>query len=253
MNPTTLKEAEHLFEVVNKGVKPIKNVEVVICPPFVFLSVFSLRSSVLKLGGQNCYWEQKGAYTGEVSPLMLKDLGCEYALVGHSERRQYFGETDEIVNKKIKSALKSRLKPILCIGEEIRDTFDSEGRPLNEMSFIVQTQLEKALNGVSAAKIRDVVIAYEPIWAISANDGLFCPPDEALKAKLFIKKILSKLYNRQTAEGVRILYGGSVNFKNAADYIKKAGMNGLLIGGASLNGSEFVKIAEKVANAGGSP
>ena len=139
MNPTTLKEAEHLFEVVNKGVKPIKNVEVVICPPFVFLSVFSLRSSVLKLGGQNCYWEQKGAYTGEVSPLMLKDLGCEYALVGHSERRQYFGETDEIAGEYSEDLAASMLASTLGIKFNPDDTWDTRRQAYKLSGKIVYT------------------------------------------------------------------------------------------------------------------
>lgn len=269
MNPSSFQEASHLFEVVRKGMEGIKDAEAVLCPPYIWLFLLvvhlnqldariylgqkkalnKLRRFALTLGAQNCYWEMRGAYTGEVSPLMLKNLGCQYVIIGHSERRKYFGETDEIINKKLKSALKARLKPVLCVGEELRDTFNSEGRPLNEMGLAVQEQTEKGLQGVSIGRIRDVVIVYEPVWAISANNGFFCSSDEALQARLFIKKILTKLYNRQTAEQVRILYGGSVDAQNAADYLKGAGMNGLLVGGASLNGSEFVRIA-KVAVSG---
>lgn len=252
MNPATRKEARHLFEVVRKGIKGIKEVEVVICPPFVWLTNIEIsKYRNINLGAQDCFWEEKGAYTGEISPLMLKDLGCQYVIIGHSERRQYFGQTDEMINKKIKAALKARLKPILCVGEKIRDTFDSEGRPLNEMSLVVKEQLEKDLSGVSIGRISDIIVAYEPVWAISTSNGLACSPDEAMKAALLIKKILTKLYTRQVAEQVRILYGGSVNSQNAADYIKGAGMAGLLVGGASLNASEFVKIVEKVVYVGG--
>ena len=163
-----------------------------------------------------------------------------------SERRRYFGETDEIINKKIKAALKARLKPIFCLGEETKDTFDSEGKQLNEMNLIVQEQLEKAVAGISSNRINDVIIVYEPVWAISSNNGVSCSSDEAMQARLFIKKILSKLYSRRLAEEIKILYGGSVTAKNSSDYIKKAGMNGLLVGGASLNASEFIRIVKGV-------
>jgi triosephosphate isomerase len=254
MNPPTFKEARHLFGVVRKGIKGIKDTEVVICPPFIWLSDLKAvlgraKGSSRILGAQDCFWEQKGAYTGEISPFMLKDLGCQYVIVGHSERRKHFGETDEMVNKKLKAVLKVGLKPILCVGEEFRDAFDSEGRPLNEMNLVVGEQLEKDLNGISLSRIRNVIIAYEPVWAIGT--GLSCSSDEAMKAALFIKKILSKLYHRQVVEQVKILYGGSVNSRNAVDYIQGARMDGLLVGGASLNATEFVKIVEKVAYVGG--
>lgn len=251
MNPLSQKEAEHLFEVVKKGIKEIENVETVICPPFIYLLSFKLQpasSKILALGAQNCHWEQKGAYTGDISPLMLRESGCQYVIIGHSERRKYFGETDELINKKLKSSLRAGLRPILCIGEETRDTFDSRGRPLNEMSLVVGEQLEKALDGISLGRIRDIVVAYEPIWAISTNDGRSCLPISAMQANLFIKKILSKLYNRQIAGQVKVVYGGSVNAKNAESYIKEAGMDGLLIGAASLNASEFLKIIKRVNN-----
>jgi len=243
MNPTTQKEAEHLFESVEKEVGKIKEAEIVICPPFVWLNSFKVKSKI-QLGGQDCFWEEKGAYTSQISPLMLKNLGCQYVIIGHSERRKHFQENDEIINRKIKTALKNRLRPILCLGEEVRDTFDSQGQPLNEMSLKVGEQLEKDLMEISAAKIREMVIAYEPIWAIGT--GVPCSPDEAMKAALFIRKTLTKFYNRSVAEKVKILYGGSVTSQNAADYVKGAGMNGLLVGGASLNATEFVKIVEKV-------
>jgi len=246
MNPTTQKEAEHLFRSVDKEVRKIKEAEIVICPPFVWLPVLgaSARGGPV-FGAQDCFWEEKGAYTSQISPLMLKNLGCQYVIIGHSERRKYFQESDEFINRKIQTALKTRLRPILCLGEEVRDTFNSQGQPLNEMSLKVGEQLEKDLMGIPAAKIREIAIAYEPIWAIGT--GIPCSSDEAMKAALFIRKTLAKLYNRSTAEKVKILYGGSVDSQNAADYIKGAGMNGLLIGGASLNATEFVKIVERVS------
>jgi len=245
-NPVTFKEAEHLFNSVKKGVEKIENAEVVICPAVCWLSFFSELAQV-KLGGQDCFWEDKGAYTGEISPLMLKNLGCEYVIIGHSERRKYFQETDDVINKKIKAALKVRLRPVLCVGEEIRDTFNSEGMPTNEMSLIVGEQLKNDLIDISIQRIRDIVIAYEPIWAIGTGNP--CSPDDAMRAMLFIRKTLTKFYNRNAAEKVRILYGGSVTSQNAIDYVKGANMDGLLVGGASLNASEFVKIVESVSRA----
>jgi len=242
-NPTSLIEANHLFEVVQKGMVKNKNVEVVVCPPFIYLAplIASARGG-LAFGAQDCFWEQKGAFTGEISPLELKNMGCQYLIVGHSERRKYLQETDKMINKKLKAALKVRLKPILCVGEETRDTFNSEGKPLNEMSLAVGEQIEKDLVDVPAARIRDMVIAYEPIWAIGT--GNFCSSDDAMKASLFIRKTLTNLYDRSTAEKAKIIYGGSVNSKNILDYIKGANMDGVLVGGASLNGSEFVEIYE---------
>jgi triosephosphate isomerase len=254
----TIKEARHLFGTVEKEVGNIKEAEIVICPPFVWLNgVLALardKSSLpkgrtpniqVKLGAQDCFWEQKGAFTGEISPSMLKNLGCQYVIVGHSERRKYFQETDEMINKKLKIALKNRLRPILCVGEEVRDTFDSQGKPLNEMSLTVGEQLEKDLNNIPAARLREIAIAYEPIWAIGTGNP--CSSDDAMKASLFIRKTLAKLYNRSIAEKVRVLYGGSVTSHNAVDYIENVRMDGLLVGGASLNGSEFVKIIKKVS------
>jgi len=240
-NPTKAEEAKHLFSALEGGIRQIKEAEVVVCPPFVYLSLSDRR---LVLGGQDCHWENKGAYTGQVSPAMLKDLGCQYVILGHSERRKYFREDDQMVNRKIKVALKNNLRPILCIGEENRDTFDSEGKPLNEMSLAVAKQLEKGLVDIPAARVREITIAYEPVWAIGSGNP--CSPNEAMKASLFIRKTLAKLYDRTKAEKVRVVYGGSVTSQNAADYINQAAMDGLLIGGASLNATEFVKIVKKV-------
>jgi len=244
-NPTSIKEAKALLNTIQGGITKNDKAEVVICPPFIYLSsLMALSPDKLVFGAQDCFWEQKGAFTGEVSPLELKNTGCEYVIIGHSERRKYFQETDEVVNKKVKAALKSRLKPILCIGEETRDTFNSEGKPLNEMSLIIGEQIEKGLADVPDARIRDIVIAYEPVWAIGT--GSPCSSDDAMKSALFIKKTLTKLYSRSTAEKTRIIYGGSVDSKNVNDYVKGANMDGVLVGGASLNGSEFVKIVEGI-------
>ena len=167
-NPATSQEARHLFEAIEKGIKGVKNAEVIICPPYTYLSSFK----ILTLGAQNCHWEMKGAYTGEVSPLMLKDLGCQYVIIGHSERRKYFGESDEVINGKLKSVLKARLRPVLCVGEETRDAFglfSGEEKSVGEMSLVVQKQLEEGLKGISVGRIKDIVIAYDPLWAIGAG------------------------------------------------------------------------------------
>lgn len=199
MNPENEKGAKLLFNAVKKT-------GAVICPPFVYLRSLA---PYKWLGAQDVFWEKEGAYTGEISPAMLKDLGCKYVIVGHSERRKYFKETNEIINKKLKAALKAGLTPILCISDqkEIPHGFSKKG-----------------------------IIAYEPIWAIGT--GKACDVEEAEKMRLSIKKVVSK--------DIRILYGGSVNSKNAAPYIKQAGFDGLLVGGASLDAKEFVDLIKKI-------
>ena len=229
MNPQTLAEANRLFNSVKNGVKNIKKVEVVICPPFLYLFDFLsrwIKSQILKLGAQDCFWEEKGAFTGEVSPTMLKDLGCKYVIIGHSERRA-LGETNEMINKKIRAVLKANLKPILCIGETEKE------RKEEETKKVLKNQLEKDLTEVRI--LSNLIVAYEPVWAIGT--GNFCPPKEAKKVFLFLRKILKNSL---------ILYGGSVNSQNAADYVKKADFQGLLVGGASLDPKEFIRLVKDV-------
>jgi len=245
-NPTTKIEARNLFKNVNEAVKDLKNIEVVICPPFVWLEigggkVFSEEtvdiSKNIKLGAQNCFWEKRGAYTGEISPLMLTDAGCEYVIVGHSERRNYFNETDELINLKIKAVLEARLKPILCIGER-----EEEKEIIKD---VLEKQLSGALRDLSASQISKMVIAYEPIWAIGT--GKFCSPEDTFSAGLIIKKLLINVFGKVIAENVRVVYGGSVDNNNALSYIKEAKMDGLLVGGASLSAGEFSKIVTNIA------
>ncbi|TSC53481.1 MAG: triosephosphate isomerase (TIM) [Parcubacteria group bacterium LiPW_39] len=233
MNPKTAKEALALFEAVKKGIGGSKNLRVVICPPFCWLPKLK-PIAALRLGGQNCHWEVSGSFTGEISAAMLADSGAQYVILGHSERRQYLGETDEIINLKIKAALKASLKPILCVGEK-------EGE---EMGSVVERQLTGALAGLGVNQTREVIIAYEPVWAIGT--GRACLSDDALSAALFIRRLITKLYSRFLADKISLLYGGSVNVQNAANYITQAGMNGLLVGGASLEAEEFVKIIKNV-------
>jgi len=170
MNPVTMKEAEELFNSVSEGVKNIENVDVVICPPFVFLQTTNYKLQTIKLGAQDCYWEEKGAYTGEVSVAMLKEIGCKYVIIGHSERRKYFNETDEMVNKKVKTTLEAGLIPILCVGE-------TEGeREMDKTEEVLEKEIKDGLNGVDVSRI---IIAYEPIWAIGTGNP--CNVEEAQK------------------------------------------------------------------------
>lgn len=231
-NPTTQKEAVSLFEIVKRGIKNVKNAKVVICPPFVYLPLFK----GMTLGAQNVFYKEQGAFTGEVSPLMLKDLQVSYVIVGHSEARKYLHETDEDINKKIKEVLAVKLKPILCIGE-------NEGENKQQ---VLKKQLKEGLREIinHKSEILNLIIAYEPVWAIGTGNN--CSIEETISSVLLIRKIISKLYNLKIAEKMKILYGGSVNSSNASLYIKEARVNGLLVGGASLNAQDFIKIVSSV-------
>ncbi len=248
MNPKNSLEAENLFQEIKKEVGSVKNKEIVICPPFIYLSnlqsISTEQVDSLQLGAQNCFWEEKGAFTGEISPVQLKNLGVKYVILGHSERRQYLRETDEMIAKKLKAVLEARLLPILCIGET------KEEREAEKTADVLRFQLENSLQNLSLDihHLTSLIIAYEPVWAIGSGD--FCPPDEALSNFLFIKKQLIKIFSSfaksqriNPAEKIRILYGGSVDSKNAKDYID-IGFDGLLIGGASLRAGEFIKIVK---------
>ena len=229
MNPINQKEAKTLFDAVKKGIK-VKNIEVVICPPFVYLHLLK----GLPLGAQDVFFEEKGAYTGEISPAMLKNLKVEYVIIGHSERRGYFNETNGVINKKIKKSLEAGLNVIFCVGEKT----DSE------KSTILETQMIEGLKDVSEKVLDNLIIAYEPVWAIGT--GKNCGIDETKSSVFIIKNQLQRLYGDRVADSIKILYGGSVNSKNAASYIKEAGVNGLLVGGASLDAKEFIKIVSSI-------
>jgi len=235
MNPQNKKEAEQIFNSIKK-LGLVKNAEIVICPPFIYLSSFKLQVIGFKIGAQDCFWEEKGAFTGEVSALMLKDAGCQYVIAGHSERRKYFGETNEIVNKKVKAILNAGLSPIVCVGET------QEQRNKGEIEEILKEQIKKAFEGISSSKLQvsRFIIAYEPVWAIGTGNG--CSVEESQKMRLFIIKTVAEIYSQKIAKKIKILYGGSVNSENSAGYLKEAGFFGLLVGGASLNAEEFGKI-----------
>jgi triosephosphate isomerase len=195
-----------------------------------------LRDSSIKLGAQNMYFETAGAYTGEISPLMLREL-CKFVILGHSERRWYFGETDEIVNKKVKAALANKLKPILCVGERLAE---NEAGKTEE---VVNKQVTAALNGIEP--VRDLVIAYEPVWAIGT--GKAASGEQAAATIKFIRDVVAKLWNKSIAQDLRILYGGSVTSANIAEFISHPEIDGALVGGASLKAEEFVSIVEQIA------
>lgn len=240
-NPTSAVEARNLFKAASEGIEDAKNVEVVICPPFVYLRNQELgsKNQGFKLGAQDCFWEQKGAYTGEVSPTMLKDLCCEYVIVGHSERRRYFGEDNDTINRKLKAALEAKLKPILCVGERHEEK--------EQMKEIVEMQLRECLKDINPTHLAKIIIVYEPVWAISSEQGDYCPPEYAFGAGLIIKRFINNNYGKSAAVEVKIIYGGSVDSKDAVSYIKEAKMDGVLVGRASLSGGEFVKIISSIA------
>ena len=225
MNPASQKEAKEIFDAIRDGVKGLKS-EVVICPPSVYLYASVFGEGVVSMGAQNVYFEDKGAFTGEISVAMLKDLGAEYVIIGHSERRKYFGDTDEIVNKKIKKALEAGLKVIFCIGET------AEERDAGKKNEVLERQIKTGLNGI--LNLDNINIAYEPVWAIGTGNN--CGVEETKESVNFIRTLIG--------DGTRILYGGSVKSENSGSYIKEAGANGLLVGGASLNAEEFVKIVK---------
>jgi len=235
---TTVTEAEKLVLEMLEKLDRIEGVEKVLCPPFVSLVAVNmmLQGSSIRLGAQNMYFENEGAYTGEISPLMLIEL-CEFVILGHSERRWYFGETDEMVNKKVKAALANKLKPILCIGERL------EENEAGKTEAVIDRQVTAALDGVGS--ISDLVIAYEPVWAIGT--GKAASGKQAAATIQFIRDILAKLWNKSIAQDLRILYGGSVTGTNITEFLSHPGIDGALVGGASLKAEEFLNIVKQTA------
>jgi len=226
MNPASQKEGKEIFSALGGPASGGDATEVVICPPFLYLPVLGLENKKgVSMGAQNVFYEDKGAFTGEISCAMLKDLGVEYVIIGHSERRKYFSETDEIINKKIKKALEAGLKVIFCIGET------AEERSAGKKNEVLQKQIGRGLAGIEFSK--NLNVAYEPVWAIGTGNN--CSVGEAKEAFDFIRKFV---------KDARILYGGSVKSENSGAYIKEAGADGLLVGGASLVAEEFIKIVK---------
>ena len=228
-------EAINFIQELAPLVKDTKN-EVILCVPYtdLFYALLHVQGTNIKIGAQNMHWEEKGAYTGEVSAPMLKSIGVEYVIIGHSERRQYFAETDETVNKKIKSALAHGLKPIVCVGETL------EQRENGQTEQIVTSQVEKAFEGIPASELEKIIVAYEPIWAIGT--GKTATKEEANSTIMQKKKKIAEMYGQNEANGVIIQYGGSVKSANAKELFEMSDIDGGLVGGASLKADEFAKI-----------
>ena len=235
---TTVGEAVALVKVMRDELDKVKNVEKIVCPPFVSLAPVGelIKGSSVKLGAQNLYFAEKGAYTGEISPVMIADL-CEFVIIGHSERRQYFNETGEIVNKKIAAALKAGLKPILCIGEQL------EENEAGQTEAVVFEQLSSSLAGID--DLDGLILAYEPIWAIGT--GKAATGEQANKTIAFIRQGITRMYGDETARETRILYGGSVNAANTGEVMRQPDIDGALVGGASLKAAEFLSIVTQTA------
>lgn len=234
-------ETVQLVNALVPRVATLKKVDVVVCPPFTSLSSASeaLKNSTIGLGAQNMYWEESGAFTGEVSASMLKTVGCQYVIIGHSERRQFFGETNQTVNKKTKKAISAGLIPIVCVGETL------EERQSGITEKIVQAQLTEGLAGISTEEMQKVIIAYEPVWAIGT--GVTATPEQAEAVHAFIRGLVEKLYNKEIAAGLRIQYGGSMKAENTEELLNQPDIDGGLIGGAALKAESFLGIIE-IAN-----
>ena len=233
--------ARELAQSVLDGLKRPRGVEVVVCPPFTALPAVGevLRGAAVALGAQNCHWQEQGAFTGEVSPAMLAELGCRWVLVGHSERRHLFREADEEINRKVAAALRHGMRPVLCVGET-----DEERR--KGLTFtVVEGQLRAGWAGLSADDLARCVLAYEPVWAIGT--GVNATPTQAAEVHGYLRGLVSELGTKELAQTVRILYGGSVKPDNAQALTEEPDIDGVLVGGASLQAAAFVTIAKKSA------
>ncbi|HIE09606.1 MAG TPA: triose-phosphate isomerase [Armatimonadetes bacterium] len=255
----TVGEARETVRALWERIREVEGVEVVICAPFTCLFAVGeeVRGTRMRLGAQNMFWREEGAFTGEVSPLMLKDLGCEFVIVGHSERRgrfgvpdeemrrpelrSIFGETDHTVNLKVKAAHKHGLIPIVCVGETI------EERRAGRIDEVVRGQIERGLSGLSPDEMRRTVIAYEPVWAIGT--GEVCDPPEADRVIGLIRGKVAEMYGEEVAREVRVLYGGSIKPENIGGFVEYEGIDGGLVGGASLKADSFAEIVRITAKA----
>ncbi len=235
MNKTSV-EARDLASKLISLVSGVKDREIVLGPPFTSLSAVAaaIKGTNILLSAQNMHWEDKGAFTGEISAEMLLDLGCKYVIIGHSERRQYFGETDETVNKKVKQALKKGLLPIMCVGETLAE------REAGKLNDIIKRQVSGGLKDIVADDMKKVVVAYEPVWAIGT--GKTATPEQANEVHALIRQTVKSLYNADIAEGLRIQYGGSVTPDNVSSLMAKPDIDGALVGGASLKPESFAAL-----------
>jgi triosephosphate isomerase len=232
----TVAESLELVQGLKNKLSDVTDADIVVAPVFTALGKVSetLAGSNIAVAAQNCYPEKTGAFTGEVSPFLLKDVGCRYVIVGHSERRQLFGETDALINRKIKSLLSEGLRPIFCIGETLAE------RESGQMFEVLTEQLREGLAGISATDMQNAVVAYEPVWAIGT--GKTASNEQAEEAHAFIRGLLQGIFDEATAAGTRILYGGSVKPDNVDGLMAQEDIDGTLVGGASLKAEDFVRI-----------
>ncbi len=240
---TTRAEGTALASAIAAKLGASTAVDLAVCPPSLYLEAIgqAIKGSAVGLGAQNCYHEPKGAFTGELSPQMLVDIGCKYAILGHSERRQIFKESNQDVNRKVLAVLAVGLTPILCVGETL------DQRQANQTAAVVREQIEGSLAGLSAEQMLKIVIAYEPVWAIGT--GVVATPQQAEDVHADLRRLLEKRYNSQVASAVRIQYGGSVNAENAASLLGQPNIDGALVGGASLKADSFLAIVAAAAKA----
>lgn len=236
MNPSTPSQALRLFHDINVGVRKTKKARVVVASPFVFLPLFKKNRSV-ELGAQDAFWSDGGAYTGEISPRMLKSIGVRYVIVGHSERREHLAETDEMVNKKLKAVLHAGLKAVLCVGEKSRSE--------ENFQHTVRRELVEDLKDVSRKLAQNLIIAYEPIWAIGT--GRAVKPQDLFEMATYIRRSIHEIFAGAVTYQTPILYGGSVSGHNARTFLHVDGVDGLLVGGASLSAKEFIRIVSQAA------
>ena len=231
-----LNATQNLISNLAKSLNRNENCDIIICPPFTSLSEANsqIKNTAIKLGAQNMYFENEGAYTGEISAQMLKSAGCEFVILGHSERRAIFNESDSLINKKIKKAISSGLKPIFCVGESL------EQREKGVTKDIIKTQVTEGLKDISAEEIKTLIIAYEPVWAIGT--GKNATPEQAQEVHKFIRSLIKEKYSDEDAENMIIQYGGSVKPDNAKDLLSQKDIDGALVGGASLKADSFLGI-----------
>ena len=234
-----VKETQNLLSKLSSGLSPDNlNCDVIVCPPFtsIFEAHTLLKDTKIKLGAQNMHFEASGAFTGEISASMLKSVGCEFVILGHSERRTIFGETDEFINKKIKKAIENDLKPIFCVGELL------EEREAGITEKIIERQVKAGLNNISPEEMGKVIIAYEPVWAIGT--GKTASPEQAQEVHKFIRNLIKEKFGNSISDKIIIQYGGSVNSSNAKELLFQNDIDGALVGGASLKPDSFISIIQ---------
>jgi len=239
----TTGEASTLVQTLKAGLSKVSDCDMVVCPPFTALQTVStvLKDSPVELGAQNMHYESEGAFTGEISPLMIKDLNCRYVILGHSERRQYFKESDELIREKVKTAIKYSLIPILCIGETLAE------REARQFFEVVKRQFDESLKGFTGEEISRIVLAYEPVWAIGT--GHTATPEQAEQMHSYIRRLLNERVGQDIGAKVPILYGGSVKPDNIGKLMIKPNVDGALVGGASLKAETFIQIVQNAVEA----